>query len=613
MSQSSSAAVQPPAPPGPSGGPHISQHERDVSSKPYREVTVAAMILGVVVGVVLAASITYAGLLIGFVVPASTVAAILGWGLLRGVLRRGSIVENNINQTVASAINNASAGVIFTFPALFLMKNVTFNPWAIACAAVAGAFLGTLFIIPLRKQMIEFERLRFPSGTAVSEILRSPGAGTKKSIYLIGASLIALAFGLLSSFELRTNDAGQLVPLIPGKVDLGAGLAWVASKVTGSQLQWPAYMPNVWALSLLSVGAGFISGRPGLMVLAGGVLANWVIAPMVVGMGWIPVPPGTANENAYLAGAVFGQINRPLGIGLLVGGALAGIVVAAPMLKAALKSLSGGKAGSSDELPVTWLYGGIVASLVLLTGAAYLSDTSIGLGRALLTAGIGTVWIWLAGVIIAQCAGRTDWSPISGMALLAVTLVLVVSGGSIGLAVLIGAAVCVAIGQGSDMMQDLKTGHLVGSRPVRQQAMQMVVSWIGPIVAVLTVYLIWETQKFGPGTNIPAAQATTLQQMIAAIQGGAVPVDKYLAGGAVGLALTLAAGGGAGVLVGLSMYLPLFYVLPYGTGCLLAMAAEKTKGRKWTANVGFPVAAGLLVGDSLSGVVFALFKLGSNV
>src|SRR5690606_2239703 len=115
-----------------------------------------------------------------------------GWGLLRGVMRRGTIVENNVNQTVASAVNNTAAGVIFTFPALFLMEGVSYNPWAIAVAAVSGAFLGTLFIIPLRKQMIELERLRFPSGIAVAEILRTPGASSKKSLYLLGASVVAL-------------------------------------------------------------------------------------------------------------------------------------------------------------------------------------------------------------------------------------------------------------------------------------------------------------------------------------------------------------------------------------------------------------------------------------
>jgi putative OPT family oligopeptide transporter len=575
-------------PEGASPPPRRSEQEARVSSRPYREITVAGMLLGIVVGVLLTASITYAGLLIGFVVPASAVAAILGWGLLRGVLKRGSIVENNINQTVASAINNASAGVIFTFPALFLLDNVTFNPWAIAGAAVAGAFLGTLFIIPLRKQMIEFERLRFPTGLAVAEILRSPGAGTRKSILLLVSSAAALAFGLIASFG-----------ILPEKVDLGTALGL------------PKYIPNVWALSLISLGAGYISGKPGLMVLAGGILAYWVVGPLVVMLGWVPVPPNATDPEAALATTIFSQINRPLGIGMLTGGAIAGIIVAGPMIRAALKSLSGAQIGSSDEMSARWLYGGVIASLVLLGVTAYFGDPNIGLARALLTAVLGTVWMWLAGVIIAQCAGRTDWSPISGMSLLAVTIVLLVSGGSVGLSVLIGAAVCVAIGQGSDMMTDLKTGHLVGSKPARQQAAQLVVSWMGPIISVLTVYLIWQTQKFGPGTDIPAPQAATLKAMIGAIQGGAVPYDKYLVGGLVGLLLTLGAGGGAGVLVGLSMYLPLYYVLTYGLGCVLAMLSARYKGLAWTTDTGIPIAAGLLVGDSLAGVVYSFIKLGA--
>lgn len=570
----------------------VSAEELEVGSRPYREITVAGMLLGIFVGVVLTASITYAGLVIGFVVPASAIAAILGWGLLRGVMRRGSIVENNVNQTVASGINNAAAGVIFTFPALFLMKDVSFNPWAIGLAAVAGAFLGTLFIIPLRKQMIELERLRFPSGMAVAEILRSPGAGMRKSLLLGVSSISALAFGLLSSFG-----------VIPTTFDLG------------SRIGLPAYVPNVWALSLFSVGAGFITGRAGLVVLAGGVLANWVIAPLVVGLGWIPVPATIAPDavERFLAGAVAMQVNRPLGIGLLIGGALAGVLVAAPMILAAFRSLRGGsRGGGREEMPVSLMYGGIVAALVLLTAAAYFGDPDVNLPRALLTAAIGTVWMWLAGVIVAQCAGRTDWSPISGMSLLAVTVVLLASGGSVGLSVLIGAAVCVAIGQGADMMGDLKTGHLVGSRPSRQQLVQMSVAFIGPIVSVLTVYLIWETQKFGPELNpaIPAPQAATLQGMIAAIQGGDVPYDKYLVGGLVGMLLTVATGGGLGVLVGLSMYLPIAYILPYGVGCVLSMTAERARGRRWISETGFPIAAGLLVGDSLAGVVFSLFKLG---
>lgn len=569
--------------------------EAEIGSKPYREVTVAGMALGIIVGVVLTASITYAGLVIGFVVPASAIAAILGWGLLRGVLKRGTIVENNINQTVASGINNAAAGVIFTFPALFLMKDVTFNPWAIGAAAVAGAFLGTLFIIPLRKQMIDLERLRFPSGIAVAEILRSPGVGAQKSVLLAGASVVSLLFGLATSFE-----------VIPSSIDLG--------KIMGL----PAYVSNVWALSLFSIGAGFITGRAGLVVLAGGILANWILAPLVVSLDWVPVAAGLeglAREGA-LAGAVAREINRPLGIGLLIGGALAGVILAGPMIVAAMKSLrrTGGAGGIREEMPVSWMYGGVAVCIALLTATAWLGDPDVGFLRAVATAIIGTVWMWLAGVIIAQCTGRTDWSPISGMSLLAVTVVLLVSGGSVGLAVLIGASVCVAIGQGADMITDLKTGHLVGSIPSRQQLTQLSVTFLGPIIAVLTVYLIWETQKFGEANPaIPAPQAATLVGLIEAIQGGAVPYDKYLVGGLVGMLLTLATGGGLGVLVGLSMYLPVAYILPYGLGCVIAMVAEKTAGRHWISEVGFPIAAGLLVGDSLSGVAFSLFKLGTSL
>src|SRR5690606_6999274 len=106
--------------------------------------------------------------------------------------------------------NNTSAGGIFTFPALFLMDGVSFSPWAIGLATVAGAFLGTLFIIPLRKQMVDLERLRFPSGIAAAEILRSPGASSKKSMYLVGASVLAFIVGMLT-------NAGT----IPSEVDLG--------------------------------------------------------------------------------------------------------------------------------------------------------------------------------------------------------------------------------------------------------------------------------------------------------------------------------------------------------------------------------------------------------
>ncbi len=557
-------------------------------ARPYRELTVATMVVGTLIGAVMTASMAYAGLVIGFVVPTSAIAAILGWGALRGVLRRGSIVENNIAQTVASSMVTAAAGIIFTLPALFLMEGVHFSPWAIGIAAVAGAFLGNLFIIPLRKQMIDLERLRFPGGIAVAEVLRSPGAGQRKAVLLGVSTLAALGFGMLVGTH-----------VVPGKIDLGAPLGM------------PAYVPNLWALSLLSVGAGYISGRAGLVVLLGGLLANWVIAPLVVHLGWAAVPAGTApgHVGSALAALVHDKMTRPLGIGFLLGGALAGVALAAPMMRAAFISLTA-KKGGSEELSVRWVYGGIVASFVMLAVAAYVENPALAPWRILLVAALGALWMWLAGVIVAQCAGLTGWSPVSGMALLAVAAVLVIAGGDVGVAILIGASVSVAVAEGADMMGDLKTGHLVGARPAAQQIAQLAVSWIGPGIAVLTVYLIWHSVKFGPANPaVPAPQAVTLRAVVLAVQGGDVPIDKYLVGALVGGGLTLGTGGGIGVLIGLSMYLPMFYVLPYGLGCVLAILAERFAGKHWSNESGIPIAAGLLVGDALAGVVLSTITL----
>lgn len=558
------------------------------SEKPYREFTVASSVVGVAIGVVMTAAMSYAGLVIGFAVPCSAIAAILGWGILKGALKRGSIVENNFNQTIASAIQTTATGIIFTFPAMFLLPGTEFQPWTVALAGVAGAVLGNLFVIPLRKQMIDLERLNFPFGIAVAEVLRSPGAAGKKSALLGVSTLVALVVGLLVSFK-----------LLPSKLD------------PGPYLGTPVYVQTAFAVSLLSLGAGYLSGRSGLVVLAGGVLQSWIIGPLAVHLGWVQAPPGTPPEkvDAALAAVLQANVARPLGIGFLIGGALAGVIVALPMMRAAFASLRSSKSGG-DELDVRWIYFGVAGSFLMLAGATFFAAPELGLGRVALVAVIGTVWMWLAGVIVAQCAGMTGWSPVSGMALLAVATVLVASGGNVVVAILVGAAVCVAISEGADMMTDLKTGHLVGSVPWKQQAGQVVYSWMGPAIAVATVALLWATVKFGPDNPaIPAPQAVTLKEVVTAVQGGAVPLDKYAVGAMVSAILTGAVGGGAGVLVGLSMYLPLYYVLPYGVGCVLNILTQRFKGIAWMNDKGVPIAAGLLVGDSLAGVAFSVTML----
>ena len=168
------------------------------SIEKYPELSFVGVAMGALQGVIMTASFVYIALKLGFGLAGSTVAAILGFVMLRGVMKRRSIVENNINQTVASGINTASAGVVFTLPALMLLsvddpslRDFPIGP--LILSAMAGSLMGIVLIIPLRKQMIEFERLRFPSGVAVGTLLRSPGEGLSQGLILVsGAALAAL-------------------------------------------------------------------------------------------------------------------------------------------------------------------------------------------------------------------------------------------------------------------------------------------------------------------------------------------------------------------------------------------------------------------------------------
>ena len=150
---------------------------RVVRHGPYPELTWTAVLLGYGIGILITISLGYAALILGFSHEGSELAAILGFGILRGMLGRTSIIENNINQTIASSVNAASAGMMFTIPALFILNQTDFSPILMVFACIAGSFLGVAFIIPLRKQMIDFERLTFPGGVAVATVLKSPGGG----------------------------------------------------------------------------------------------------------------------------------------------------------------------------------------------------------------------------------------------------------------------------------------------------------------------------------------------------------------------------------------------------------------------------------------------------
>ncbi len=566
----------------------------------YPESSPLAIAVGVFIGILMTASFSYAALVLGFSTNGSPVAAVLGWGIMRAVFKRGTIVENNIIQTVASGINTSTAGVIFTVPVL-LIRGVEFNFWWIAAAAISGAILGVGFIIPLRKQMIDVDRLRFPSGTAIASVLRSPAEGMKKSKLLLWGAFISATVYVLVQFPKL-----GLPEIIPASIDF--------TQILGL----PTYISNEWAISLLSLGIGFIAGRNGLFVLGGGVLSYWIIVPAVISLGWLPPDITLESSAAY----IHHEMTRPIGIGMLIGGSLMSIVLIIPAIKATIKSfnLKAVKEIGSDELPIKVLYSVIALGFILFFSAAYFNST-VGLFSALMISIVSIIWLVFAGIIVSQATGMTDWTPISGMSLIAVALLMMfLSSDDIVTAVLIGAAISVAIAECADMMQDLKTGYLVGSRPVKQQTVQLFVAGIGPIVSLAVMLLIWNSggvdpvtgaqlPGFGPGTDIEAPQAVALGATIDSVVDGDVPTAKFLAGGIIGGLLSFTALPGLGVIIGISMYLSIKYILPYGLGSLLSIILARRKGKDWTEKWGVPFSAGLIVGEALLIIVFAMLTV----
>ncbi len=819
----------------------------------YREVTLAAIVFGVVVGAIMNASITYSGLKIGFTIVGSSIAAVLGFGVLRGMLRSinpraGSILETNIGQTIASSVNTTNSGVIFTVPVLLLL-GYSLSPtesrfWLVTLACMAGAVLGTCFIIPLRKQMIDIDRLRFPSGTAVGSILKSPGAGIKKTIVLLVGIGVAMLVYLPTQLPLFHTEAAlhdldrlvenekiseqdaQLTRTISGWIDQqsapanvveagelrlairmlraqiaeggdkesrereigsletqiealeedstsNAALTIAAARATAGNIDWsdlrssrngwakdpfwgysdlrirmsrevdaeatakakakdpdarevlaervdrdqsgrpdllvtndtidvgrflriPDSALLMFAIAPFALGAGYLTGRAGLIVLAGGVLAYLFLNPILFEAGLLPE---TLKGFEVAEGWGRNNLGKPLGIGLLLGGAMMGIVVAFPSIRAALGSMAAAppSKGGSDELGLKPLIFAAAGAFVLLFVAADVSTNDAsnrvcpvtnqvlvaevgapvdaieppdggfptvryrgytlaladaaavrewqGLDnqardnalkeiksspgplsgwnrhlRALVIAAIGTIWIWFAGIIIAQCTGMTDWSPISGIALLTVVLVMVLAGvGSVIPAVLVGATLCCAITMSADMMSDLRTGYIVGAQPRKQQIVELCTTWIGPVICMMVILLITQANlaktgiPLGEGTETGAPQAEALKSVIIGVQGGDMPYMMYGLGTVLGLLLGLGSFAGLGVLVGLSMYLPFFYITTYGIGCVANISIAKWKGRAWAEEWGVPFAAGLIVGEAiLSLIVNAMIVIMSS-
>ena len=570
-----------------------SNDKRIIRTGPYPELTLTAVIVGYILGVLITLSIGYASLILGFSIEGSELAAILGFGILRGILGRNSIVENNINQTIASAVNSASAGMMFTVPALFILGQTDFNAILMVFSCIAGGILGIAFIIPLRKQMIDYERLTYPGGVAVATILKSPGAGVHKALLLVCGIAVSGIVHLISQKSGFEN--------------------WALGELIGM----PDYMNSVWYISLMTVGVAFIAGRGGFCFVVGGFTCYWVLSPLLAAMGLLPTPETLSSIGTDIPGYLRITLFRPVGIGMLVGGALTGIVFAFPLITSAVRSMQQAakskKAHSKDELPIRLLYIGVIGAVILLMAIAILSVKEMGIIRGSVMALLGTAWIWVAGIILSECIGRTNWSPLSGMTLIAVTILVVIASGlgdkaAVISSIMVGAAACVAMAQATDLMLDMKTGYLVGASPKMQGYGQFLGTWLGPVVVMAMIFILHKAYGLG-SERLPAPQGQALASMIQGILGGDVPLQKYIAGAGLGALLSASGIAGLGIQVGLGFYLPFNIVLTYTIGTLLRLWVDWKKGKRFSEEVGIPIAAGLIVGESLVGVGFALYYI----
>jgi uncharacterized oligopeptide transporter (OPT) family protein len=308
----------------------------------------------------------------------------------------------------------------------------------------------------------------------------------------------------------------------------------------------------------------------------------------------------------------------PAGIGILIGAAIGGVIAVLPLIKSALTSLQEASrvqafAGDRDELSIRVLYAGVLSTGAILALIAYLASPEMTVLRAVVMTVIGILWIWIAGLIVSECLGRTNWSPLSGMTLIAVTILMFVGSGmsdreTVIVSVLLGAAISVSIAQAGDLMLDLKAGYLTGATPKRQQIAQLLATWLGPILVMVLIYVLHEAYGLG-SKRLPAPQGRALAEMISGVLGGDVPLERYLAGAGIGLALSLSGLGGLGIHLGLGFYAPFGIALTYGVGVVARVVLERVRGARWCQDVGVPVASGLIVGEALVGVTIALVEV----
>jgi putative OPT family oligopeptide transporter len=591
------------------------------------EITVRSLILSVILAAVLAGANAYLGLFAGMTVSASIPAAVASMAILR-LFRHSNILENNIVQTAASSGEALAAGVIFTIPALVLIGYwETFDFWHTVLISAVGGLLGVLCTIPLRRALIVTARLRFPEGVATAEVLKAGTADYRRG-FPSGQS----------SDDLRTLLTAAILGAAVKLGESGMRL-WEDSLEGALQIGRAVFYGGI-NLSPALLAVGYIIGwHTAVVVFLGGVV-GWMILMPIYGLvnGMPPDLQGLEAAKAIWSGRI-----RYVGIGaMLVGGLWTLTKLREPVWKSfvALKEGYWAAKGTIPEMnrppvgrteqdaPLMWILVPFMFSLIPMAWiyATVVGNPAIGLMMTVMMATAA----FLFSSVAAYMAGLVGSSsnPVSGVTIATLMLSSLLLLPFLGqghpsgpaAALVIGAVVCCAAAMGGDNLQDLKTGHLVGATPWKQQIMQVVGVATGALVLVPVLSLL--QAKYGIGEPTPshprplsAPQATLMAGLTRSVFGVGLPWSLVGLGAAIGIAVILLdrrqeTRGRSFRLpvlaVALGIYLPLKLSAAILLGGAISAWAFQVRHRHEPSRRGLLFAAGLITGEALTGIFLAL-------
>ncbi|KFZ41032.1 MULTISPECIES: OPT family oligopeptide transporter [Thermoactinomyces] len=571
------------------------------ASKSLPELTVVAMILGILLAIVFGAANAYLGLKIGLTVSASIPAAVISMAILRGLFRRKSILENNIVQTMTTAGEAVAAGAIFTLPALYLW-DLSPSQAMIAFIVVTGGLLGVLMMVPLRRLLIvnEHEVLPYPEGTACAEVLKSGETGGTNAKLILSGFIVG---GLFKA--------------------LGDGLRWFKTSV---ETQIIGYKNAVLGMSTMPalLGVGYIIGpRIAGQMIAGGLLASVVFIPMIsfFTQGSPAVFfPSEDPVGGMDASAIYSSYITYIGAGAVAMGGLITLVKTLPILFTSVRDTLQGLLKqdhnaalqierTDKDLPMHYILGG---SILLILIIAFVPVTKVGIIGAICIALFGFLFVAVASRIVGIVGSSS--MPVSGMTiatLLITTLIFKAIGftGQTGMIVSLTSAaiVCVAIAVAGDISQDLKTGYLVGATPWKQQIAMMVGVLASGLLIGYVLYLFDQAYEIG-SEALPAPKAMLMKIIVEGLMQGNLPWELIIMGAA--LAITIEFLGINSLTVAVGFYLPISISAPIMVGGIvrwLTTRFSKTEAEKQgREEAGTLFASGLIAGEALLSVVVAL-------